>query len=136
MSQENLRTTRRLNAAFSERDWAAAADALHPDIEMDTTRVPFAELARVYHGLDDVAGFWANWLEAWGAVDTADPELIEVGDQVFAWARRQTVQGRGSGIEVEMPEFGWVMTFREGKLVRATIYMDRAEALEAAGLSE
>ena len=35
-----------------------------------------------------------------------------------------------------MPEFGWVLTVRKGKVVRATAYLDKAEALEAAGLSE
>jgi ketosteroid isomerase-like protein len=34
------------------------------------------------------------------------------------------------------PKYAWVATVRDGKVLRGTIYMDRAEALEAAGVSE
>ena len=122
--------------AFNARDFAAAAKALHPDMKMDATRAPFPELARVYHGLRDVARFWAGWYEAWGSVNTDEPEVLDAGEQVVAWTKRQAVRGRASGIEVEVPEFGWVLSVREGKVVRATVYLDREEALEAAGLRE
>ena len=41
-----------------------------------------------------------------------------------------------SGVGVEMPEYGWVVTVRDSKIVEATIYLDKLEALEAVGLSE
>jgi ketosteroid isomerase-like protein len=37
---------------------------------------------------------------------------------------------------VSFPAYAWVSTLRDGKVVRATLYIDRTEALEAAGLSE
>ena len=43
--------------------------------------------------------------------------------------------GRGSGVEVEM-EYWQVWLFRDGKAARWEEYLDRQEALEAAGLKE
>ena len=136
MSQENVENVRLLGTAFRTRDWATAADVLHPEIEMDVTRSPIVGHAHIYRGLDEVARFWAEWLEAWGGVDLEDPELIDAGDQVLSWTTHQIMRGRGSGIEVEMPEFGWLTGFHDGKVVWATLYLDKNEALKAAGLSK
>ena len=44
-------------------------------------------------------------------------------------------KGKGSGAEVATPA-AHVWTMRRGKAIRVAAYMDRAKALEAAGLSE
>jgi ketosteroid isomerase-like protein len=136
MSQENVEITRRMWIAFRDRDWAAAFEPVHPNMVMDTTRSPVKGLDRVYKGREEVAGFWLEWLEAWGAQRFEDPEFIDAGDHVVMWATGHRVRGRGSGIEVEIPPYAWVATLRDGKVVRGVMYMDRDEALEAAGLSE
>jgi ketosteroid isomerase-like protein len=135
MSEENVEICRRMSVAFRNGDWAAAFEPVHPDIEMDATRGPIGELARTYTGLDEVAAFWREWLEAWGP-QSYDEELTDAGDQVVMWVTGHELQGRGSGIEVGMPPYGWVATLRNGKLVKGTMYMNKAEALEAAGLSD
>jgi ketosteroid isomerase-like protein len=136
MSQKNVEVVRRMWMAFKERDWAAAFSPVHPRIEMDTTRAPLAGLARVYKGREEVARFWREWLEAWGEQQIETPELIDGGDEVLMWTKGHRVQGRGSGVEVSMPPYAWLMTINDGEIVRAVMYMDKAEALEAAGLSE
>ena len=45
------------------------------------------------------------------------------------------MRGRTSGAEVEL-NYWVVITFREGRIVRDQWFADRAEAREAAGLSE
>jgi ketosteroid isomerase-like protein len=56
------------------------------------------------------------------------------GDVVFSeWASRGV--GRASGAPIEWTTFA-VVHVREGKIVRAQGFLSRAEALEAAGLSE
>jgi ketosteroid isomerase-like protein len=136
MSEENVEVVRRMAVAFSNGDWAAAFEPVHPDIEMDTTRSPVHGLDRVYSGAEEVAGFWQEWLEAWGAQQIEDLELIDAGDQVVMWTQVHQMQGRGSGIDVSVPPYAWLITLRDGKIVQATMYMDKAEALEAAGLSQ
>ena len=56
------------------------------------------------------------------------------GDKVFLWVRFSG-HGKGSGAPVEM-ELAHVITMRDRKAARTVEYFDRAEALEAAGLSE
>jgi ketosteroid isomerase-like protein len=136
MSEENVEIVRRLLADFDNRDWLAAAAPLHADIAMDTTRAPVPELSGIYRGLDEVSSFWREWLEAWGEIDIGEPEFIDGGDQVVTWTTYQELRGRGSGVQVSFPAYAWVSTLRDGKVVRATLYIDRTEALEAAGLSE
>lgn len=141
MSERNVETVRRLILAMEDEPdvvaWAATAlEVLHPDIEMDTTRAPIPGMAGVYRGPNEVAEFWGEWLDAWEALGRTDPELIDAGDQVVSWTTHQEMRGKGSGVAIEMPEFGWVTTFRDQKIVRATFYMDKSEAFEAAGLSE
>ena len=141
MSQANVEVMQQLTQATRNDDlvaaWTAAAELLDPEIEMDTTRLPAPGLAGVYRGPDEVAQFWREWAEAWGSLGQfEDPELIDAGDQVFAWYSQHEMRGRGSGIEVEMPEYAWVVTVRDRKIVQATLYLDKTEALEAAGLGE
>jgi hypothetical protein len=48
---------------------------------------------------------------------------------------RQVGRGATSGAGAEM-DFFQVITLREGAVVHVDLYLDRAEALEAVGLSE
>jgi ketosteroid isomerase-like protein len=136
MSRENVEVVRRMFNAFRNADWPAALEPVHLDIEMDTTRLPLAGLSRTYRGLAEVTGFWREWLDAWGGQEFEDPEFIDAGDRVVMWTGGHQLRGRSSGIKLKAPPYGWVATVRNGQLVRATVYTDRTEALEAAGLSE
>jgi ketosteroid isomerase-like protein len=55
-------------------------------------------------------------------------------NQVVAFAYQSAV-GKGSGVPVEM-HYGMVFELHEGLLVRLRLFLDPAQALEAAGLSE
>jgi ketosteroid isomerase-like protein len=59
--------------------------------------------------------------------------MIEVGDDRVLVVERWT--GRARGIEFDM-RFTDVYEFRDGRCVRVDGFRDKAEALEAAGLSE
>jgi len=48
---------------------------------------------------------------------------------------RQTARGKTSGLPFDR-EFGDLFTFSDGKILRYASYWDRADALEATGLSE
>ena len=138
MSEKNVEIVRRMNDAFKRGDWAAATEPLHPAIEIDTTRSPFAAkigLNRVSKGLEEVTRFWGEWLEAWGDQDWEE-ELIDAGDEVVMYATGHQLRGRGSGVAVSIPPYAWVYALRDGKVVRSTFYPDKDKALEAAGLSE
>jgi ketosteroid isomerase-like protein len=136
MSEQNVEIVRRIVRAFEERDAATATDPLDPRIEWDATRSPVEDIRGKYEGLEGVADFWRRWLSAWRTLEVGEPELFDGGDKILGWFTGQRNIGRHSGIEVANPPFGWLFTFRGDKIIRVTLYMDRSEALEAAGLSE
>jgi ketosteroid isomerase-like protein len=141
MADDNVEVARVISDAFRQGEstpaWAAALELLHPEMEMDTTRLPIPGLARMCRGVDEIGRFWIEWLQAWESFGSFDePELIDAGDQVVAWQTDQRIRGKGSGIEIEMPDYAWVITIRDRKVMRATLYLDKAEALESVGLSE
>ena len=124
MSEENVEIVRRLqelfrnrdstaDAEFGERDVAVAIELFHPDFELDTNRAPMPDLRGRFRGLRDVMGIWRGWLEAWDGLEF-DEELTDAGDNVLAAIKRQTMRGKGSGIEVEFPPAWQVFTVRDG----------------------
>ena len=77
---------------------------------------------------------WERWDGEWDELETAIEEVIEAGDKVFM-AVSYRGRGRASGVEVNDQLFE-VHTFRDSQCVRKVDFQERAEALEAAGLSE
>jgi ketosteroid isomerase-like protein len=59
---------------------------------------------------------------------------VDAGADKVLVHQRNEVRGRTSGADVEL-NYWVVVTFREGKILRDHWFADRAEALEAAGLS-
>ena len=86
------------------------------------------------YGNDDVLVNYARWNEAWEGTETTIEEVIGHGDRVFLAARFHA-RGRASGVEVGTRLYE-VFTLRDGKVLRIDEYEHRADALEAAGLSE
>ena len=61
-------------------------------------------------------------------------EIIDVGDEIITVALCRT-RGSRSGVAVSQRN-ATVATIRDGLIQREAIYLDRAAALEAVGLSE
>jgi ketosteroid isomerase-like protein len=72
---------------------------------------------------------------AWESFRHELRELIDCGDDRVLLAGWQTGRGKGSGVEISEENFS-VYTVRDGKIVSQRMFRHRAEALEAAGLSE
>jgi ketosteroid isomerase-like protein len=58
--------------------------------------------------------------------------LIDAGDKVVGCARLRGT-GKLSGIDIDLMAFH-VITLNAGKIVRVEVFLDRAQALAAAGL--
>ena len=131
MSRENVELAR----------WAFTSDPtrffslLDEEIELDARRnaeLPGAVLAG--RGREVVERFcrefWGTWAEY-----SADPEeFIDAGDHVVVEVHERG-EGKGSGVPFERTHIQ-VWTLRHKRLVRWQLFADKAEALEAAGLSE
>jgi uncharacterized protein len=133
MSEENVEVVRKAWEAFKRRDNEAALALYDPEIEIDLRRRVSAD-ARVYYGLEGVQEFFRDFLASFGEWKTEVEEWIDAGDQVIAMVRSYG-RGRHSGVPVDMLE-AHLWTVRDGLLLRLQVFATRAEALEAAGLSE
>jgi ketosteroid isomerase-like protein len=132
MSQENVETIRRTLEAFNRADKAAWLADHDPDVVMIPAR-QWPENAPV-RGADAVWDFYLAATDTWDEGSTQIGEVIGSGDTLVVNNRRDA-RGRASGANVEF-SYWTVVTFRSGKPARYEWFADRAEAVEAAGLSE
>jgi ketosteroid isomerase-like protein len=130
MPQENVEIVRRLYDAFARADFELALSYLDPEIEF--SQPPEMPGGRTYHGPEGVIQGLAKWLGASDGYVVQVQELIDLGDQVVARTRHRG-RGKGSGVELEQELFDLV-TLNGAKIVRISMYLDEAQALEAAGL--
>jgi ketosteroid isomerase-like protein len=121
-------TLRRGFEAYARGDLDEALANLDPDVVYK----PIQEAA--VRGRDAVRASLERWDAEWDEMEMTSEEIIDAGDHLIH-AILFRGRGRGSGVEVE-GRFFQVHTAKDGKTVRWEEFSDRAEALEAAGLSE
>jgi ketosteroid isomerase-like protein len=131
MSRENVELAR----------WAFTSDPtrffslLDEEIELDARRnaeLPGAVLAG--RGREVVERFCREFWGTWAEYSANPEEFIDAGDHVVVEVRERG-EGKGSGVPFERTHIQ-VWTLRNRRLVRWRLFADKAEALEAAGLSE
>ena len=131
MSQENVEVVRRNIEAFNRRDLRTWLATYSSDAEIDWSRArgPFKG---VYCGRSGQEAFWEVFLTFdWGELETYD--ITEAGSEVVV-PNSTTFRGR-QGIEVvARSTFTWRV--ENGQITRFRMFQERAEALEAVGLSE
>jgi ketosteroid isomerase-like protein len=133
MSQENVRienpVIRRWLWAF-ENDSSAFEAILHPEIEW----FPIDENYGRLHGIEAAVRNRNEWLDAWAEHRFDVDEVAAAGNSVVVLVHI-TARGKTSGAEVDVRFYAHVK-LRDNKVVYIHDYEDRAEALEAIGLSE
>jgi hypothetical protein len=145
MSEENVQIVRRTYEAWNafasgdltrEALAGIAAEFFDPEVEYEWHGGQFMpDTPQHVRGLPALAGFWEQMLSVWDDLRLSLLECIEApNDRVFALVR-QTGRGRESGVPIEAHLFQ-VATIQEGVVQKFEIFRHRAEALEAAGLSE
>jgi ketosteroid isomerase-like protein len=132
MSQENVERIRRAFAGTNSRDFSYLPGLIHEDCVL---RLP-AEYpgTQTATGPEGFLSALAELEEAFQDITYEPQEVLDVGDLVLATVRTGG-HARHTGMHVELPVH-WLYTFRAGKVVHMEVFLDRADALEAAGLSE
>ena len=135
MSQENVAIVERfIEQARTRPD--AVWDIFDKDVdwELDPAALALPDFPPSSHGPDGIRDFFRRLVGAFEDWDYEAEDVFGVGDAVLVhihhWGR-----GKGSGAQVEA-RFWQVWIMRDAKAVRVTHHIERAEALEAAGLSE
>jgi ketosteroid isomerase-like protein len=86
----------------------------------------------VAHGLQGFIDSWRDWLEPWASYYIEVEEYIESGEEVVSLTRVLAKTTR-DGVAVEhRPAAVW--SLRDGRIARVRFYLDREEALGAAGV--
>ena len=140
MSQENVEEIvrsgyARFNGAEREppdEKELASLDVWHPDgVYVNDARDPDAGIHR---GIEAVRQQVGQWVEAYPDLQVEPLEIQTNGNRAFVWVRFSG-HGAESGVPLAM-EIAHVNTVEAGKLQRIEEYQERAQGLEAAGLSE
>jgi ketosteroid isomerase-like protein len=122
-------TMRAICAAVEAGDYATAASYFAPDGVMYGTVGGIDETA-VMRGPDAFASYFNDVLATWDEWRVRADEIRGDGETFVVFWHETT---RSHGLEMQN-ETANVMKFRDGKVVEARGYLDRAAALEAAGL--
>jgi len=129
MSEENVEIVRR---AFEYLASGLGGSEVLASFDPNVVMKP-VETGATY-GLNAIRDNFERWKSTFGEIDVTVEEIIDAGDRVVHSAHWRG-RGRGSGIKVDARYYE-VYTLRNGKIIRVNEYTERAEALEAAGLSE
>jgi uncharacterized protein len=133
MSRANVEILRQGWDAWRRGDMPGLFSHFDPEVVWDTSHFrDWPESA--YHGVEGVQRFLTEWLEVWADYEVEVEEIIAAPDGRVVSLVRQRGRGRDSGFPLDMRS-AQIATLRDGKVTRLDNYEDRAEALEAAGLS-
>jgi ketosteroid isomerase-like protein len=128
--RQNLAVVREIIAAVNEGRMEDPFRHYHEDVVWDMSRGLGAAVGdeEVYRGHQGLRDFWRSWLSAWETVHFEADELFAVGNHVVQ-LQRQLVRGRQSGIEMEMPTYVQVWSFRGDKIAAMRFFAGPAEAM-------
>ena len=133
MSRENVEVVRRWVEAYNQRDIEGLLELSHPDIEF---RSVFAgiESGGAFRGSEGVYEYFKAIEDAYESFHLLPHEFHDAGAAVVLEAQAVWT-GRGSGAS-DATRIAVVSWLRKEKMMRVETFTERAEALEAAGLSE
>ena len=135
MSQENVEAFKRAVDAYNRRDIDVFLEEFDPEAEWHSlTQVMFGGEQAVFRGREGIREGVRDIDDALADMQVECVAVRDLGEVIVVDGR---VRGRGrvSGAEVDSP-INWVVQFRGGRVTQLRDFLDPAEALEAAGLSE
>jgi ketosteroid isomerase-like protein len=133
MSEEDADSIRRAFEVWNECGPAAVTEEFWAE-DAVYREGPGWPNAGVYRGRAAALERMQALFDLFGPMEVRLDELIEVGDGRFVACTRMV--GEGASDAPYTQSFAVVHRLRDGLIVEADYYLDRAQALRAAGLSE
>ncbi|MDQ3729060.1 MAG: nuclear transport factor 2 family protein [Actinomycetota bacterium] len=132
MSQENVEIVRRAyEESYAQRSVEPTREFASDDFRFHA-RADFP--GQTSYGIDEMTKLWSDMDETYSEYSLKAEEFVDHGDYVLV-SLAQSARLRGSETRVESAVYH-VWEVREGKVIAAWGFSDRAEALEAVGLRE
>ena len=132
VSDQNVQIARRTFEAIRARDIDGLVELYDPDIEFEPLTGMQVEIGG-YRGHAGVRRYFEEITDVWEVMLPYADDVRGMDDQVVILGGC-AVRGRGSGAISDNP-MAWVLTFRDGKVLRHRAYRSREEALDAVGLA-
>ena len=126
-----LAAAKRGYAAFLRGEMSLDDPAVDPDVEWIPPK--HAPTAGAYRGAAAAEEEVQAWREPFDDFRW-EPKEVLLGEGCFVVVGDMAGRGRTSGLEVQTEE-SHVWTLRDGRMVRMQMFLDRSEALAAAGLT-
>jgi ketosteroid isomerase-like protein len=133
VSDQNVQIARQTFEAIRARDIDGLVELYDPDIEFEPLTGIEVEIGG-YRGHAGVRRYFEEITHVWEEMLPHADDVRGVGDQVVILGGC-AVRGRGSGAMSDNP-MAWVLTLRDGKVLRHRAYRSREEALDAVGLAD
>jgi ketosteroid isomerase-like protein len=132
MSEENVEIVRELLGLWEGGDWEAGREFFDDSCEVVFSALGFPDPGAYPVGRAALRA-WLDFTGSFETFATGVDQIIDAGERVVAlfWVQ---ARGRASGADVDA-KVGAILTLLGGKIVRYVL-TNRAEALQAAGLSE
>jgi ketosteroid isomerase-like protein len=130
VSRENVEIARQTYEALNR----LGPEGVFPFMDADVETVESPEFADTgsFHGHDGFARVHKQFTDQFDEFYVEPEEFIDAGDKVVGCARLRG-KGKLSGIDIDLLAYH-VMTVNAGKIVRLDVFLDRAQAMAAAGL--
>jgi uncharacterized protein len=132
MSQENVKLVGLAHERLNEGDIGGLIALCDRDFELDMSARILNP--RTYRGHEGIRRFYDEVSEVWEEFRWEPLRFLDAADKVVVLLHSHG-RGRGSGMEMAR-DAAMVWTVHEDRAVSVRFYIDQAEALEAAGLSE
>jgi ketosteroid isomerase-like protein len=120
-------------AALQRGDFEAALGGYDRDVEWRGAAGGLDE-GRIIRGHAEVVEAFRDYYDTWERLELRPEEIIDTGDELVVFVH-EVARGRKSGVVMET-DTAAINTLQEGRVIQVRNYLDRADALEAAGLSE
>ena len=132
-SSENLVRAEEVLTAIGKQDAARLMELSDPDVEWYSI-FAVGEEGGVYRGPEGTSRYMSNLADVWEVGHADVDDAIAIADIVVLVGHIR-YRGKGSGVESRSP-VGWMLKFRNGKLLCFRAFRDPARVLEAVGLAE
>lgn len=130
MPRDTVATVRQAFERWNRGDREIRDDEVDPELELHSRML--GQVVRGYQGLrawfEEIDEQFEQWRLEIAEIREPTPDQLLVLGAVH-------LRGRESAVEFDQP-MAWLLDFRDGRLQRMEMFVDRSEALEAAGLSE
>jgi ketosteroid isomerase-like protein len=120
-------------AAVNRRDFDVILAGFDPAIEYrPSIELMPPDLGTVSHGHDGFRQLWRYWMDAFPDLRWDPEEILDLSNRILVTAQ-QSGRGSGSGVAVSVSVFQ-LFTVRGGLVTRQEDFLERSQALDAAGL--